>query len=148
MLQSGSVAPNIEAGGESLYDLLQSGPVLVVFFKVSCPTCQFTFPFLQRFADAGLPVIGISQDGDAATDAFRDRLGLRFPLWKDPAAGRYRASNAYKITHVPSLFLVGNDRKIGYAIEGFSKKDLEDLGATFDFVPFAAGEAIPAFKPG
>ena len=41
--------PIIGEGGKfSLQDALQQGPVLLAFFKVSCPTCQYTFPFLER----------------------------------------------------------------------------------------------------
>src|SRR5580765_2401694 len=32
----------------SLTSLLERGPVVLAFFKISCPVCQFTFPFLQR----------------------------------------------------------------------------------------------------
>ena len=112
------------------------------------PTCQFTFPFLQRLANSGLKVVGVSQDGVAATDAFRERFGLHFPLWLDAATSGYPASNAYKITHVPSLFLVNPDGIVEHAVEGFSREDLETIGARFGSVPFAASEAIPAFRPG
>ena len=32
----------------SLNTLLERGPVVAAFFKISCPVCQFTFPFLER----------------------------------------------------------------------------------------------------
>src|SRR5258708_8115025 len=32
----------------SLPTLLKRGPVVAAFFKISCPVCQFTFPFLER----------------------------------------------------------------------------------------------------
>jgi peroxiredoxin len=153
MLKAGSRAPKIAAadvrgGAVQLADLLTGGPVLVAFFKVSCPTCQFTFPFLQRFADHGLSVVGVSQDGAAATEAFGQKYGLRFPLWLDSSAAGYVASNAYQITHVPSLFLVNMDGTIEYAIDGFSREDLQAIGARFGFTPFGAEEAIPAYRPG
>ena len=43
----------------------------------------------------------------------------------------YPASNAYRITHVPSLFLVETDGKISQAIEGFSKADHRETGRPF-----------------
>src|SRR5258708_24126785 len=32
----------------SLNNLLERGPVVAPFFKISRPVCQFTFPFLER----------------------------------------------------------------------------------------------------
>ena len=40
--------PGLAGDRTSLPDLLVSGPVLLAFFKVTCPTCQLTFPFLER----------------------------------------------------------------------------------------------------
>src|SRR5260370_42079489 len=40
-------------GGEfSLQAALKKGPVLAAFFKVSCPTCQYTFPSLESIHKA------------------------------------------------------------------------------------------------
>ncbi len=44
--------PGLDGGNFSLQEALQRGPVLAVFFKVSCPTCQYTFPFLERIHKA------------------------------------------------------------------------------------------------
>ena len=36
-------------GGETrLAEIVANGPALLVFFKVSCPVCQLTLPFLAR----------------------------------------------------------------------------------------------------
>jgi peroxiredoxin len=53
LLSAGITVPYFQVAtttGErlSLQEALTHGPVLLAFFKVSCPTCQFTFPFLQR----------------------------------------------------------------------------------------------------
>src|SRR6266446_1676403 len=54
----------------SLDALRQKGPVVAAFFKISCPVCQFTFPFLQRlyqrYGDDGVTFLGISQDSTGA----------------------------------------------------------------------------------
>lgn len=142
MLNTGSRAPEIN--GQDL----SGGPVLVAFFKVSCPTCQLTFPYLQQLADAGWRVLGISQDGPAPTEAFRRQYGLRFPVALDPAGEQYPASNAYKIMHVPSIFVVNPEGIIESAVEGFSRRDLEEIGERVGFVLFAEGEPVPAFRPG
>jgi peroxiredoxin len=51
-LSPGKTAPpialtTVDGTNVSLAEALTKGPVLAAFFKVSCPTCQFTFPFLQ-----------------------------------------------------------------------------------------------------
>ena len=52
-LAIGAKAPAISlpsTNGETvtLAEALKKGPVVAAFFKVSCPTCQFTAPFLER----------------------------------------------------------------------------------------------------
>lgn len=133
--------PDLDGKPWRLSEALKNGPVLLVFFKVSCPTCQFTLPFLERF---DLPqIIAISQDNAAATRAF----GTRLPTVLD-TPGTYPASNAYGITHVPALFLVETDGRISEAGDGFNKADLEKLGARFGVTPFRPGEQVPDLRPG
>ena len=36
----------------SLSGELGHGPIVLAFFKVSCPTCQYAFPFLERLHKA------------------------------------------------------------------------------------------------
>jgi peroxiredoxin len=153
MLVSGATAPNIVAADlegrkHELSTLLANGPLIVAFFKISCPTCQFTFPFLQRLADADVPIIGISQDELGPTKAFCDRFGIRFPVLLDRSSNGYAASNAYRISHVPSLFVVDSAAKIAMSSYGFSRQDLTEIGGRFGAAPFAAGESVPEFKPG
>ena len=63
----GSKAPVFRLGSFSLENL--AAPVLLAFFKINCPTCQLTFPFLQRLADRGGPrIVGVSQDDAASQD--------------------------------------------------------------------------------
>src|SRR5437879_1348618 len=98
--------PALTGGRTALSELLASGPVVLAFFKVTCPTCQLTFPFLQRIHQAGGRIVGISQDDTRATTDFNARFGVSFPTLLDSAGERYPVSNAYRITDVPSLFLV------------------------------------------
>src|ERR1700754_1566046 len=98
MLAPGSKAPL----DGSLESALPVGEVLLVFFKISCPTCQLALPFLERQHRSGqLVVYGISQDKADATAAFAKTFGLTFPILLDSAASHYPASNAYGISTVP-----------------------------------------------
>ena len=57
--------------------------LLFVFWKKSCGTCQFTFPFLQRlheqYAGEGFKVWGISQEDAKDTLGFVKEYGAEFP---------------------------------------------------------------------
>lgn len=156
MLSPGVAAPEIslrdlDGRAWSLTEALERGPVLLAFFKISCPTCQLTLPFLQRLADSGdgsaPTLIAVSQDDAAATRGFQERFGVSMPTLID-AARTFPASNAYQITHVPSLFLVETDGKISLATDGFSKAVIAKLGERFRVQPFGANERVPELRPG
>jgi len=58
LLEPGSRAPDFRlellgGGVTTLAELLAGGPVLLAFFKIGCPVCQMTFPFLERIHAAG-----------------------------------------------------------------------------------------------
>ena len=153
-LGRGDIAPDfrlkqLEGGEFSLAESLARGPVLVAFYKVSCPTCQYTFPFLERMAGkTGIPFFGISQDDEQGTREFREDFGIRFPTLLDSRNLGYPASNQFGITHVPTLYLIDQDGRISWDSQGFSKADLEQLGERTGVKPFRETEAVPSFKAG
>jgi peroxiredoxin len=154
MLEAGARAPSfrlkdLRGATVSLEELLSKGPVLLAFYKVSCPVCQLTFPFLERLAaSSSIQITGISQDDLSATEGFNHRFGITLPTLIDQAKENYPASNAFGITNVPTLFLVEPDGHIASAFSGFSKRDLEALGARAGVMPFRAGESVPEWKAG
>src|ERR1700685_1169246 len=92
MLSTGSPAPDIQLpdlNGDlwSLNDAWEKSPVLLAFFKISCPTSQLTFPFLQRLADTNFPaspqLIAISQDDVSRSREFQVRLKISIPTLID-----------------------------------------------------------------
>ena len=152
MLEPGRIAPEFslrDIAGErrSLRDNLKRGPVLVVFFKISCPTCQLTLPFLERLTQK-VAVIGISQDEADATKELLDYLKITFPVLIDSKKDHYAVSAAYHLTNVPSLFLIEKDGKISWSLHGFHRADLEELAGRLGAVLFMPNERVPAMKPG
>ena len=148
---------SIDGTEYSLPELLTQGPVFVSFFKVSCPVCQFTFPFLERlykrYGAKDVTFLGISQDDARATKEFADEYGVTFPMVLD--AEGYPASNAYGLTSVPTSFLIDTDGSVKIASEGFNKKDLEAVAAELAErrkIPSAAlfrpDESVPTNRPG
>jgi peroxiredoxin len=141
----------------SLAPLLELGPVVVAFFKISCPVCQFTFPFLQRlferYGGDGVSFLGVSQDDARSTKEFNQEYGIKFPTLIDEHG--YPASNAYGLTNVPTIFLVAPDGSVKVQCMGFSKGDLEKIAAEMAqhraLTPaplFRQNEVVPDYKPG
>ena len=140
MLPPGSKAPqfslpDLDGSRQTLTEILSRGRVLLAFYKISCPVCQFAFPFLERIVGGPLPIVAISQDDANATRRFQKKFGITMPTLLDSDAEGYPASNAYGISYVPTLFLVETDGTISLTSEGFLKSDLESIG-----VPFRADE--------
>jgi peroxiredoxin len=151
---AGSKAPDIylpalDGGRFSLQDALNKGPVLVAFFKVSCPVCQYTFPYLERIyksqGDKKVTIVGVSQNDQRETAAFLKEYGVSFrTLLEDPNG--YVVSNAYGLTNVPTLFLIGQDGQIEISSVGWVKQDVEDINRKLAAVQQTPPGAI--FKPG
>lgn len=153
LLEAGDTAPAVplvDATGArlALETVLASGPVLLAFFKVSCPTCQLTLPFLGRLAGGNLRVVPVSQDSPAATRSFAQEFGLAIPALFDREEDHYPASNAFGITVVPSIFLVEQDRRISWNLVGFHRQQLESLAERIRRPIFYAGEMVPELKAG
>ena len=154
LLEPGSRAPDFRlrllAGGDAtLAEILAAGPVLLAFFKISCPICQLTFPFLERIHAAGsLRIFGISQDGADDTRDFNREFGVTFPTLLDSEESGFPASNDYGISSVPTMFLVEPGGMISNVIEGWRKKDMEGLAGPAGASLFRPGEYVPEWKAG
>ena len=159
---AGNIAPGfslkaLDNKEYSLNTLLERGPVVAAFFKISCPVCQFTFPFLERlhkrYGGDAVSFLGISQDDMRATQNFAKEYGATFPLLLDE--NNYPVSNAYGLTNVPTIFLIDTGGAVTVSSMGFDKKDLETI-ATYlaerkkiSLAPlFRPDEVVPANKPG
>lgn len=147
-LAPGFRLPQLAGGEASLSDLTTAGPVLLAFFKISCPVCQLALPFLERIhAAGGLRIYPVSQNGAKDTRHFNREFGLTMPTLLDPEDA-FPASNAYGITHVPTLFLVERDGTVSWTLDGWSKSDIEELARRAGVAVFRQGEFVPAWKAG
>jgi peroxiredoxin len=134
-LTSGTPAPDftlptIDGGKFSLHEELARGPVVLAFFKVSCPTCQYALPFLQRifkaYASRNVTIVGISQNPSQDTAAFLQKFGVTFPVLLDDP-NNYLVSNAYGLTNVPTISWIGQDGEIEISSVGWVKKEIEEI---------------------
>jgi len=159
---AGKITPGFSLKGldgkeYSLGALMERGPVVAAFFKISCPVCQFTFPFLerlyQRYGGDGVTFLGISQDDARSTKEFAAEYGVTFSMVVDEKG--YPVSNAYGLTNVPTIFLIEPDGTVKVSSTGFDKKDLETIARELAerrkiaaAALFRPDEKVPANKPG
>ncbi|HUK23203.1 MAG TPA: TlpA disulfide reductase family protein [Terriglobales bacterium] len=133
----------------SLKDTLARGPVVMAFFKISCPVCQYAFPFLERLYRAyrsnRVTFIGVSQNSKKDTALFLREYGVTFPVLLDDMH-TYPASNAYGLTNVPTIFWIAQDGEIEISSVGWARRDIEEINRKA--AEAIAGEAKPIFQPG
>jgi peroxiredoxin len=153
----GSRAPEIElraVNGErhSLDDQL----TLAIFFKTSCPTCQYAWPFYERiyqaYRDAGLAVWGISQHDSQKTRQYAIDFSATFPHLVDEG---WKVSRQYDPEFVPTGFLIDKEKRIVDTFVSWNSADLNRLSrviAGLLQVPaqeiFESEEDVVVFKPG
>ena len=161
-INAGNHAPDfslksLDGATHPLNSELKRGSVVLAFFKISCPVCQFTFPYLQRLYERyrgdGVIFLGVSQDDAKDTEQFNKEFGVTFTTLLDGPG--YSASHAYGLTSVPTIFLIDPDGTVTVSCMGFSKNDLEQIANELAqrrhiaAAPlFKPAENVPAFKPG
>ena len=161
-LIAGKAAPEVslsDMGGKafSLRDAFLHGPVVLAFFKVSCPVCQYAMPFLERIYRAHqgkAQIVAVSQHPKKETQLFLREYDITMPVLLDDPE-HYPASNAYHLTNVPTVFLIAPEGKIEVASVGWDRKDIEKINrrvAQEASLPvpalFHRGESIIDSKPG
>ena len=141
--------PTMEGKQFSLKEALARGPVLAAFFKISCPVCQFAFPFLDRIYKAhgnrNVAIVGISQNDKKDTAAFIKEYGISFPVLLDDTS-TYPVSNAYGLTNVPSIFWIAQDGEIEISSVGWVRKEIDEINRRA--AKMTGGGPKPVFRPG
>ncbi len=160
ILSAGQSAPPFSLSGidGKSYTLNQNGArlTLAVFFKTTCPTCQASWPYIDKlhrtYHAAGLAVWGISQDRREASKEFVTARGGAFPVLVD---SDWRVSRLYDPQFVPTFFLIDSTGQIIETAVALDKARLNHLSQIIAGrlgVPAAIiappDDGVPAFKPG
>ena len=161
VLEPGASFPPItlkDAKGASLPKT--ESETLYVVFKTTCPTCEFTWPYLERLDErfrsagpAGLRIVAVSQDPPDKAAAFNARLGAKVETAFDLQP--WPASDRLGVDTVPTFFRVTPDGKLAEKVVGFSRDRMEGLaqraaaaaGRPYEKL-FHPGEQIPSTKAG
>ena len=159
---AGSLAPAFTlrdaAGAAHAFDGRSgtSPATLLFFYKHDCPTCDVMAPVVQRIGDAlheaGLRVLGVSQNDAIETAAFIERHGFTMPNALDV---ELTVSEQYGFDAVPAVVLTADDGTVLSSFEGFSKADVaalarsaaERCGTTAPDIE-RPGEPLPDWRPG
>jgi thiol-disulfide isomerase/thioredoxin len=135
------------------------GETLYVVFKTTCPTCEFTWPYLERLRQAagdganGLRIVAVSQDPPDKAAAFNARLGSRVDTAFDLQP--WPASDRLGVDTVPTFFRVGSDGRLAESVVGFSRDRMESLarraaeaaGRPYEKL-FRPNDQVPSTKAG
>jgi peroxiredoxin len=140
-----------------LAEALSRGPVLAVFFKTTCGTCDLLFPYLNHFIDGygeeGWQLWAISQESPERSRDYARRQEVRFPVLVDGPG--WPVSSAYDPPATPTVVLIAPDGRVEETSAGFSKDDLNGisrrLADQLGRQPLTVAEADdgrPSFRPG
>lgn len=130
--------PNLDGDILNLRDF-RGKPLMLVFWRVNCPSCEYQMPFLQRFYEKwsydeiALVTVNVGEPPDMVAE-YVSRHGLTFPVLVDT---RQQVAQTYGIVGVPFTFFIDADGtikayKIGpfqgtEAIEAAVKKVFPDI---------------------
>ena len=129
------------------------GPSVVMFYKVTCPTCQMAAPVADRLAER-FPdrFLGVGQDPRENLDRFAQDLGISFASLPDEPP--YEASNAYGVRTVPTLFVL-DDGEVVDVVEAWDRHGWNRAAARLAALTGQAaeevsseGDGLPPFRPG
>lgn len=150
----GARAPDFSLPHFTLSNATKKGDLLLTFYKKSCPTCQFSYPFFQDlhiyYGGPTFKVVGIGQDLE--TKEFSQKQGVTFLMVSDTPT--YDVSRQYHLKHVPSVFLISKTGIIEFISVGFYKKEFQQLSEMIGqkthkpVLDLFLNKSVPDFKPG
>ena len=149
--------PDLAVGPWRLANGLAQGPVLLMFVKVGCPTCEYSLPLIDRiyrnYPESRVSMVALAQERESgARRLIREgNLHLRVGLDSSP----HSIGESYGVSYVPTVVYIRPDGSIENAIESFAREELKEINAKIaqeDGVAvlpfFSPDEGVPAFRPG
>lgn len=110
----GFALPRLTDGTLMALEAARGQVVLVNFWATWCQPCEDEMPAMDRLyrvlAPEGFEMLAVSVDEESqAVLAFRERLGVSFPILLDP---RQDVARQYQTTGFPESFLIDRDGMI------------------------------------
>jgi peroxiredoxin len=123
-------------GGHVDFESYRGRPVLMVFWMTSCGICRRELPLLNRlsreFRSKGIEVVAIHLGG---ADEARDYMASNHISLTSLVDSEGSVAQAYHVSGVPKLVLVGNDGRVkrttaGMADEGVLRAWMNVVGGS------------------
>lgn len=119
----------VRSGGTVTLESLKAKVVLVDFWASWCGPCRKSFPWMtslqERYGKKGLAIVAINLDKDrSAAESFLVKYPASFAVAFDPAG---KTAEAYKVTAMPSTYLVGSDGTILASHLGFDPRQTGEI---------------------
>lgn len=129
------------------------GTKAVVFYKVTCPTCQMAGPPIDRLhQEFPQQFVAVVQDPPQQAEEFGRDFETTFPSISDTEP--YKVSNAYGIRTVPTVVLV-EDGSVSDVVESWDREGWNRVGSRMGELAGVGaktvsddGDGLPAFRPG
>ncbi|MEJ5253098.1 MAG: TlpA family protein disulfide reductase [Chthonomonadetes bacterium] len=106
----------------------KNGLLMLVFYKVTCPVCQFNNPYMEKFRayeGKGFQIWGVSQDDAQKTVEYARTYGnVTFPQVLDE---ELKATVAYDLVSVPTLYLLDSGDTILWQTMGWNRDELNKV---------------------
>jgi cytochrome c biogenesis protein CcmG/thiol:disulfide interchange protein DsbE len=127
-IEVGTPAPSFtlptRTGATVSLDSLHAKVVLVDFWASWCDPCRKSFPWmsdlLERYGSKGLAIVAVNLDKKReAAEAFLQQHPAAFIIAFDPSG---KTAQDFKVSAMPSSFVVGRDGTILYTHPGFDPK--------------------------
>jgi peroxiredoxin len=122
--------PDIQDGKPAItLSELRGKTVYVDFWASWCAPCREELPVLQRlheeYASRGVVVVGVGIDrNERDFRAFKDRMGLTFPVVHD---GAHQVAGRYEPPRMPSTFLIDRNGVVRHVHEGYRASNAREL---------------------
>ena len=131
-VEAGETAPGftLKATNGHTYnseDALGRGPMLLMFFKTTCATCDLVCPYVNRLVEAypgGWNVWGISQHPLEESKRYAQAYEIRYPVLLDEG---FAVSKVYDPPSTPTFYLIGMDGEVMERSVGFHKAELNEI---------------------
>ena len=149
--------PDLAGKNHRLTTAVAQGPVLAVFWKPSCGTCDLAFPYFQRLVDVypsdRWQLLAVSQDSAVPSADFANQYSLTFPVLIEGEG--WPASRLYDPEATPTFFLIAPGGTIEMTSVGFYKDELNEVARRLAEhlneparVIAEADDGNPPFRPG
>jgi len=108
---------------------LKGKVVYVDFWASWCTPCRKSFPWMnelhKKYKDQGLEVVAVNLDKSREPiDEFLAKTPAEFTIAYDPSGG---AAATYKVTGMPSSYLIDRSGQLQVSHIGFRDKDKEEM---------------------